>query len=521
METYNNYSMTANTYDILDSLKTLLPQRSSLRDMYGEKPITMHKSYPSLEPMKYPVAIRKAYAAIWSGKHQRIIIKAPRGGGKSKLLGTVGFDLWYLKGRKVVNMAGSAVQATVVYNYFKDYCDIDVSIENYIDGEPLAIMTKSVLGNTFASVTASTKQIRGKHPDALISDETCETSDELVYAALPMVNDSKHPLIVLASTFHKIYGVFQETWDNAAEKGYLRIQWDIFDVCSQFPADIWENGVMPDGTMVKDVLGVEKLIEYAKGRTGDPEGWIPVINVIQAWREKPSQDWFEVEYLGSRPSAAGLVLKPEHVEAAMLAEADEITYRYIVGAECVLGIDWGFSSMTAVTEYMAHLNKVVVMLDNKNYSQIDSDTIIKAVVKRVREHGIRFIYADSAGKFENVALQNALTKANLPCKVIEVVFSKEKEGMLGNLRAHFESFKIKIPARFKDAYWQFKRYRYQPGTDKPIKKDDHIPDSSMCALQHFKLGTISRSLPTKTKPKMPGEKKDETHITHGLRSKVF
>lgn len=418
-------------------------------------------------------------------------------------------------------MAGSAVQATVVYNYFKDYCDIDSSINAYIDGEPLAIMTKSVEGNTFASVTASTKQIRGKHPDALISDETCETSDELVYAALPMVNDSKHPLIVLASTFHKIFGVFQETWDSAAEKGYLRIQWDIFDVCSSFPADIWENGIMPDGTRIKDVAGVEKLIKYANGRTGDPEGWIPVINVIQAWREKPTEDWFEVEYLGSRPSAAGLVLKPEHVEASQFDSDTDLTYRYVNGAEVVIGIDWGFSSMTAVTEYMAHVNKTVVMLDNKNYSQTESAVIIKAVVKKVREKGIRFIYCDSAGKFENIALQSALTKEGLACKVIEVVFSKEKEGMLGNLRAHFEQGKIKLPIKFKDAYWQFKRYRYQPGTDKPIKKDDHIPDSSMCALQHFKLGRTQKKLGTKVKPTSSKDKGISKPYTAGLLNTKF
>ena len=53
--------------------------------------------------------------------------------------------------------------------------------------------------------------MRGKHPDVLISDETCETSDELIESALPMVNDSEYPLVVMVSTFHKIFGRFAET----------------------------------------------------------------------------------------------------------------------------------------------------------------------------------------------------------------------------------------------------------------------------------------------------------------------
>lgn len=418
----------------------------------------------------------------------------------------------------MVNMGGSLVQAEIVYGYFTDYCDIDVAMSKKIVGAITMTETCAREGHTFSCVTASPKSVRGKHPDVLISDETCETSDELVHSALPMINDSKNPLVIMASTFHKIYGIFQETWDNADERGYYRIQWDIFDVCRPFPADIWER---PEYAKIN---GIEKLKAYAKGRTGDPDGWIPIENVIQAWREKPTEDWFEVEYLGSRPSAAGLILKPEDVDKASYDDKKETCYTYAQGAVVVLGIDWGFSTMTSVVELMGYRDQVVAMLDNKNYHQTSSDDIIKDVVEKVRNHGIRFIYADSAGKFENVALQNELNKAGLGCIVIEVVFSKEKEKMLGNLRAHFEQEKFKFPKKFKDAYWQYKRYRYQEGSDKPVKKDDHIPDATMCALQHFVLGNFVRSIP------LPEDHNDTDDpevapkhraITHGLRKKVF
>ena len=419
-------------------------------------------------------------------------------------------------------MGGSFIQAQIVYNYFKDYTDIDASIAGQIDGVTKMIETRATEGNTFSCITASTKQTRGKHPDTFISDETCETTDELVHSALPMVDSSQCPLVVMASTFHKVYGIFQETWDNAEERGYLRIQWDIFDVVKPFPADFWEQ---PE---IAKISGIEKLKAHARGRTGDADGWVPIANVIQAWREKPTEDWFEVEYLGSRPSAAGLVLKPEDIDRAAFDIDINKSYNYVQGATVVLGVDWGFSSMTATVELMKHKNQVVVMLSNKNYSQVSSEQIIKDLVEKVKAHGIRFIYADSAGKFENVALQAALAKENLACTVIEVVFSKEKFGtpgaeggigMIGNLRAHFEQGKFKFPSKFKDAYWQYKRYRYQEGTDKPVKKDDHIPDATMCALQHFILGTYTRPIPKMEEVKQ--KKEDTKPITAGLLKKQF
>lgn len=521
METLENYSTMHQWCETLETLKTSLGEMDLRQEfLYKNKPITLHKTYEAKEPMAWPKVIRQAYGLVWSGLHPRVIIKAPRGGGKSKLLGTIGFDLWYLKGRKVVNMGGSAVQATIVYNYFKDYSDIDASISNQIQGRSKAISTTADAGNYFSSVTASTKQTRGKHPDVFISDETCETTDELIHSALPMVDSSQNPLVIMASTFHKIFGIFQETWDNAEERGYLRIQWDIFDVVKPFPADFWEQ---PEIAKLSDIT---RLKAMARGRTGDPDGWIPIANVIQAWREKPTLDWFEVEYMGSRPSAAGLVLKPEDVDRSVFDSDIDTRYNFVQGATVVIGIDWGFSSMTAVTELMKYKDQVVVLLDNKNYHQTPSEDIIADVVAKVKARGIRFVYADSAGKFENVALQNALVKEKLACKVIEVVFSKEKFGtpgddgaigMLGNLRAHFEQSKFKMPKKFRDAYWQLKRYRYQEGTDKPVKKDDHVPDSIMCGLQHFTLGQLRRSLPTPVESKQGSAKP----ITAGLLKKQF
>lgn len=415
-------------------------------------------------------------------------MKGPRGGGKSQFLGSLAFALWYLRGLKGVDIGGSMNQAKLVYNYLLHIINGSEHIRDSLEHEPLMERTIGPNGNYFACLPASPKAVRGPHPDVLMIDEACETSDEIVDSALPMVDTSPNPLRIVTSTFHKVFGIFQEIWDAAPELGYHRVSWDVFDVCKVFDPKVWR-----DPTLNREIKDLDELEKLAKGRTGDTEGWIPVMNIINAWRQKRSLEWFLIEYMGNRPNITGLVNDPVDVDACTFDQATTNRYNYVKDAECVIGIDWGFSNMTAVVDLMNYVNGIKVQIENKNYVQTDVEVIIDDVVAMVkaRRHGL--IYADSSGKFENNLLQKRLAQANLvrSCRVIEVVFSKDKEEMVGNYRAHFQRRLMRIPSRHKDAIRQHKRYHYVEGTNKPAKEDDHIPDATMCALQHWKLGSES------------------------------
>lgn len=480
-----------------------------IREVYGEIPLTFLRTYN--QRTRWPKKLKKIFAEIWTGKSgKNVIIKSCRGGGKSQLLGSIGFALFFFKGRSVVDMGGALAQAKIVYEYFTSILYSDESIVNALPKEPLMEKTRGLDENYFACVAASPKAVRGPHPDVLMADEVCETPDELIESALPMVDTSKTPLRILTSTFHKVFGVFQDVWDRAEELGYTRYSWDVFDVAEKFDSSIWN-----DTKYNREIPDFQKLRELAKGRTGDENGWIPIENIINAWRGKRSLDYFLTEYMGERPSAEGLVLDPVDVDNAVFGENEKNIYNYEIGAEVIGGIDWGFSSMTAFVALMQHRDAVKVELENHNYVQTDSEVIIEDVVEYVKKYNINFIYADSAGKFENRALQNALGKEGIKCRVIEVVFSKEKDDMLGNYRAHFQRGKMKIPEEHKVAIWQHKRLRYAPGSNRPIKKDDHVPDATMCALNHWKLGehrATIRDIRESTK---------NVHITSGLLSKKF
>lgn len=457
-------------------------------ELYGDHPITFIKLIaPS---MKWPKKIRVAFARLWKRKTRpNIIMTGPRGGGKSYLLGALVFAEWFFRQRSVVDMAGSMNQAKVVYGYFIDMVQSDPVIQSSLDDDPRIEKTTGKDGNYVTVLAASTRGARSHHPDVLALDEVCEIDDEIVQAAMPMVDTSEDPIRIMTSTFHRIFGSFQETWDNAEELGWTRFQWDIFDVAKQFDPSVWD-----DPTFNAEIPDLAKLKELAAGRTGDPEGWVPIKNIINDWRAKPTLDWFLVEYMGSRPSASGLINDPIDVEAAQYDPAKETGWGYVPGAEVVGGIDWGFSSMTSWGAFQRCGDDVKSQLVGRHYIQTLSHVIVGHIVADVKKYKIQVIYADSAGKFENAELQAALDKGNVSCKVVERKFSTEKEEMLGNYRAHFQRRKIKIPITEKVALWQHKRYRYQDGSDKPRKKDDHYPDMTMCALSHWPMGQFNRTI---------------------------
>jgi hypothetical protein len=512
-----------------------------IRRRFGRTPIQLLRF---IDPkIRFPKKLRIIFACLWLGQDlqgrpaTRFIMKGPRGGGKSKMLGALGFVIWFLKLLNCIDMGGSLMQAQGVYNYFTGHIFAQEGISGALPSEPTMHRTQSDRGNYFKAVAASQKQVRGPHPDCLFVDEACETKDELILSALPMVDTSSTPLVVMTSTFHKIFGLFQEIWDQADTYEYVRLSWDAFDVCKQFDPGIWE-----DEKYTKYIPDLAKLKERAAGRTGDPEGWVPIENIIQAWREKPSIDYFDVEYMGSRPSAAGMVNDPEDVDACVIDALGEYAYR--PGAETAGGIDWGFSGMTVWDVEMAHRDNIKVQLEARHWTQVLSDVICAEIADDVVKYRIRTIHADASHPFENGALRKAIAEriAQLPekeqfrCTVVEVPFGRpvqiaeqdgqkreinkrlgtEKEMMLGNYRVYFQRRLNRIPRTCKEGIWQHKRYRYQEGTDKPLKEDDHYPDAKMLAQKRWLLGKTTSAMPREEKLR-----KRTSTVTGGLLEERF
>ena len=89
-------------------------------DLYKQHPLLLPKDFSS-EPITFPPKIRAItdYVIGHAEKNEmfRVILKGPRGGGKSRVLASLELILWHLYQWDVINLGGSFTQAEKVYTY--------------------------------------------------------------------------------------------------------------------------------------------------------------------------------------------------------------------------------------------------------------------------------------------------------------------------------------------------------------------------------------------------------------------
>ena len=121
------------------------------KEVYKDLPISFLKVF---DPgTKWPKKLRHIFAEIWTGKSgPNVIMKAPRGGGKSKMLGSLGFCLFFFRDLKVIDMGGALAQAKVVYNYFTSIIFSNELIMNSLPKEPMLENTTGSHDNYFSNI---------------------------------------------------------------------------------------------------------------------------------------------------------------------------------------------------------------------------------------------------------------------------------------------------------------------------------------------------------------------------------
>src|SRR5262249_40922698 len=143
--------------EALERLKAAaLGSPADIRRRFGAKPIKLLQFIDLT--MRFPRKLRLIFALIWlrqdlqGRRATRFIIKGPRGGGKSKILGALGFVKWLLQCLSIVDMGGSLQQAQGVYNYFVNHIFAQQSVVSALPDEPTMKETKSDQGNYFKAV---------------------------------------------------------------------------------------------------------------------------------------------------------------------------------------------------------------------------------------------------------------------------------------------------------------------------------------------------------------------------------
>lgn len=198
----------------------------------------------------------RAPMAVW---------KASRGfGGKSTALAVL-IELEFLSGMDVSILGGSAQQSQSVHELMKQAWNRTIEVapgvtvegpfRQMLDQEPTQWWTRGVLGNRVACMTASTRSVRGPHPQRLRIDEVDEVPVAIMDAALgmPMASSPDHPerpehiasQVVLSSTHQYADGTMSEVLSRARDKG-----WPIYEWC--FRESLQENGGWLSQAMVDE-----------------------------------------------------------------------------------------------------------------------------------------------------------------------------------------------------------------------------------------------------------------------------
>lgn len=472
---------------------------------------------------KIKMMMEYVFERVEAGKIVRLIVKGPRGGGKTfGIASCIEFPLWFFYDFDCVNMGGSSSQAKKAYKAIKLLLDIP-EVERHVERSVISSTEKK--NGTWINVLAtSSKQVRSPHPGnkrkggLLFIDEECEVPEAdppLVSSAIPLVNSANPSVIIRSSTQHKVGDSFEDCWDNAKEYGYKRIAFDIFDSCRtctrscHIPLDKDpERGCIDSFRMdTKDKDGKVTKPGYCKGRahhdglivdvkedgtyttTYDEaedwkkkvDGWVSIDEIFQGWKESDVET-FEVEWLGGKKSRKGKIYDPVLLDEAA-AYSFEIPKAKFLGCDKSVGIDWGFSGMCVVTYFFQYAN-TIFLYHVDIYKQAGIDETKADIIERVHTDKIDMALGDAAGKYENDSLASGAE-----ITVHEIPFGTYKEFGIANIKNHLEKKTFKILKTWQgqrnpgyDTFFrQMKEYKYD-NNGKPMKKNDHGPDSALCGM---------------------------------------
>lgn len=473
----------------------------------------------------------------------RAAVQGPRGGGKSQGCSFIEFYLNAILDFEALNMGGSEQQAFAVYRYLQRY----IKSSKFWMAWYTVIQqsrTETKIGAWIAVLTASSRSIRSPHAGGLrpapnsgvdmsdlldemtpkeaeeylneheipmrdvggclVFDEEVEAEPEIVKGVLPTVNTARPSVILRLSTFHRTDGTYGELIDNHKEMGYNLYKWDIFDVaekctynCDECPGgkdfseDVFHT-VVNEATGEEEVqlkhrayCGVKKVDGTWEGKAHYSEGWVPMEEIFQAWRESHmDSDWFEVEFMGWKPSQAGKVFK----DAFMLQKSWRPT-SYVTGHPCTITIDWGFKSECCVQVWQEQPGGRKVLLECETYTQT-RDTYIYEVVKAFGiKYNTRDVRGDSSHPFCNA---NLASDPRYRMNVVEVIFQSHKEAAAGAWNNYIERDLCDMDPRFKQMHDRLKNW--SRGPDGKIKKgDDHEGDAGLCFFSKFAEGNVLTS----------------------------
>jgi hypothetical protein len=225
---------------------------------------------------------------------------ANRGGGKT-LLGALAtwLDTVFKSDCATKILGGSLEQSKKMYQHLTGEGDgwglVTDEFRYLLRGDMLAAQTTLINKSNINILTASSKSVRGPHPQKLKLDEIDEFDDRIYEAAL-LIPKTKHDIkasVQIYSTMHKAYGLMNRVITEAAQSGYKIYKWCVFDIMEK--------------CIGRECAGCE-LWEDCQGKARHADGFYGIEDAISEKR-KVSRDTWLCEMLCFQPSQDGLIYK--------------------------------------------------------------------------------------------------------------------------------------------------------------------------------------------------------------------
>ena len=405
--------------------------------------IVLESRFPHPSHCKDHVSPLDAIWAAYAELDDFSIWYAMRGSGKTYNVSLLGWLESVFKPNCLTTvLGGSLEQSTKAVAYLSNLWDLprvkDIRKKLLVNNQVAGRGFKTHHGSSITALAASSKSVRGPHPQKLRLDELDEM-DRVIYEASLGQPKSKHGIsdnIVISSTLHKAFGLMTEVIDEREKTGAQLYKWCVEEV--REPRGFWTNGE------------------------------------IERKKRQLTVAMYDSEYLLKRPQIGDTIFDFESVDRAY-QRAIKKNIKHNKNIETEAGIDWGYSC--TVLQIMQDRKEYFNNVESYSWEYVELTERCEAITKVLIEKKVTTVYCDSNPKDSHVTLKKTLRRNKAGhIKVIPVSFNAWKDMSIDALRFLLERDLINI--RDKTCQDKMKKYHYKdPDLEIIEKKDDHYPDA--------------------------------------------
>ena len=171
-----------------------------------------------------------AFCAAYFATHDIVVWKASRGlGGKSTLLAILSLTEQALLGASVTILGGSKLQSDRVHEAMREAWAHPTAPRAMLNSDPTQKRIELTNHSRAEPLAASSRSVRGPHPERVNLDEIDEMHWDIYEAALgqPMSSPGIPSGVVASSTYHHPRGTMWRVMEEARQRGFPLFEWCI------------------------------------------------------------------------------------------------------------------------------------------------------------------------------------------------------------------------------------------------------------------------------------------------------